>query len=83
MNPAQFEIGEAIRKAQRGHTIIRYLCLICKGFLNDWDVEKGYAICWRCRRIYSPIPKVEEAKPEISKATLLQLKDGRYAILLD
>jgi hypothetical protein len=83
MNPVQFEIGEAIRKVQSGPTIIRYLCLICKGTLKDWDVEKGYAICWRCRRVYSPTRKVEEAKPELSKATLLQLKDGRYAILIE
>ena len=83
MNSDRFEIYNAIREAQSGPTIIRYLCLICKGDVSDWDIQKGYAICWRCRRIYSPTQKVEEKKPEFRKATLLQLKDGKYAVLLE
>jgi hypothetical protein len=83
MNSAKFEIYRAIREAQSAPAIISYLCLTCKGELNDWDVQKGYAICWRCRRVCSPTPKVEEQKPELRKATLLQLKDGKYAVLLD
>ena len=41
MNSAELEIYQAIRQVQRGPTVIRYLCLICKGYLSDWDVRKG------------------------------------------
>jgi len=83
MNLAEFEVYSAIREVQMGPAIIRYICLICKDYLSDWDNQKGYAICWRCRRVYSPTPKVEVRNPELKKATLVQLKDGKQAIILD
>ena len=82
MNSAEIEISNAIRKAQRGPTIIRQICILCKDCLADWDLRRGFAICWRCREFYCPVPKVEQKKAD-PKATLLQLKDGRYVILLD
>ncbi len=82
MNSAELEIYRAIWKVQSAPAIIRHLCLICKGDLKDWDVRKGLAICWRCRRVYCPDPKVEERKSEPT-AKMVQLKDGKYAILLD
>ena len=83
MNLAEYEIYNAIREVQKGPAIIRYICLICKGYLSDWDNQKGYAICWRCRSVYCPTPKVEVRNPEPKKATLVQLKDGKHAIILD
>jgi hypothetical protein len=82
MNSAEIEIYNAIWEAQRSPTIIRHLCLICKGYLKDWDVQKGLAICWKCRKVYCPDPKVEEKKPE-PKPRLAQVKDGKQAIILD
>ena len=84
MNLAELEIDEAIRQIQKGPTIIRYLCFICKGYLSHWDIKKGKAVCWKCRAItYLPSPHIELKKPEPQRATLLQLKDGKFAILLD
>jgi hypothetical protein len=57
MNSAELEIYQAIKEVQRGPTVIRYLCLICKGYLRDWDVKKGKAVCWKCRAIYFPPPQ--------------------------
>ena len=71
MNLAEYEIYNAIREVQNGPATIRYICLICKGNVSDWDKKKGYAICWRCRRIYFPTPKVEERISEPGKATLV------------
>ena len=82
MNSAEIEIRNAIKEAQRGPTIIKQICIICKDCLGDSDLQRGYAICRRCREFYCPAPKVEQKKAE-PKATLLQLKDGRYVILLD
>ena len=83
MNPAELEIYQAIREVQRGPTLIRYLCLMCKGYLSDWDVKKGKAVCWKCRTIYFPPPQIEPKKPELQRATLLQLKDGKFAIMIE
>jgi hypothetical protein len=84
MNSVELEIYQAIRQVQRGLTVIRYLCLICKGYLSDWDVKKGKAVCWKCRAIYfPPPPQIEPGNPVPQKATLLQLKDGKYAIIVD
>jgi len=83
MNSAELEIYQAIRQVQRGPTVIRYLCLICKGYLSGWDVRKGKGVCWKCRAIYFPPPQIEQTNPVPQKATLLQLKDGKYAIIVD
>ena len=83
MNAAEKEISEAIRKAQVGPWIIRQVCMICRECLQDWDVHKGFAICWSCRSVYFPAPKVEEKKEEPRKATLFRLQDGKYMVLLD
>ena len=83
MNSAELEIYESVRQVQRSPTVIRYLCLICKGYLSSWDVRKQEAVCWKCRAIYFPPPQIEPKRPEPQKATLLQLKDGKFAIILD
>jgi len=83
MNLAEYEVYKAIREVQKEPDSIRYICLICKGNLSDWDTQKGYAICWRCRRGYCPRPKFEARNWEARKPTLVQLKDGRQAIILD
>jgi len=82
MNASEIEIYNAVRKVQGGPAIIRHTCIICKEYLRDWDVHRGYAICWGCRRVYFPAPKVEEKKADLKRAILVQLKDGRYVILL-
>ena len=83
MNAAEFEIYDAVRQAQGSPAIMRHTCTICKQYLKSWDVQRGYAICWSCRSVYFPAPKVEEKKPEFKKAILVQLRDGKYAIFLD
>ena len=83
MNSGGVEIYKAIRQAQGAPTIIRYNCIICKEYLRDWDSHRGYAVCWACRTVFFPAPKVEERKVEPKRATLFQLKDGRYVIILD
>jgi hypothetical protein len=83
MNSAELEIYKAVKQAQSGSTVIRSLCLICKDYLNDWDVQAHKALCWKCRRTYFPTPKVEAKDPEPKKATLFQLRDGKYAIIVD
>jgi hypothetical protein len=79
------EIEDAIRSVQGGTTrnVLRHICIICKLYLGRWDVQNGQAVCWRCRKTYFPTPKVEEERTEPKKATLFQLKDGKYAIILD
>ena len=83
MNSDQLEIFKAVRQVQRGPTTIRYLCLICKSYLSSWDVRKQKAVCWKCRQIYFPPPKIELKNPRPQKATLLQLKDGKFAIIVE
>jgi DNA-directed RNA polymerase subunit RPC12/RpoP len=83
MNSAEYEVYKAIREVQKEPDSIRYICLICKKYLSDWDTQKGYAMCWRCRSALFPTPKVEARNPEPRKPTLVQLKDGRQAIILD
>ena len=80
---AELEIFNAIRQVQRGPTIIRYLCFICKDYLNAWDVQAHKAVCWKCRRISFQKSKIELPNPEPKKATLFQLRDGKYAIVID
>ena len=83
MNSTELEIDQAIREAQRGPAVIRYLCLICKGYLNDWDLRIGEAVCRKCRAIYFPPPLIEPKGPKLQNATLLQLKDGKFAIVVE
>ena len=85
MNSAELEIYQAIREAQRRPAVMRYLCLICKGYLSDWDVLNGKAVCWECRNIHFVPPKIELLGPQQvpQKATLLQLRDGKFAIIVE
>lgn len=83
MNTQQLEIDKAVRQIWYGPTVIRYLCLICKTYLNDWDVKAGKAVCWRCRKTYWPKPKEAEKVQEPRQPRLVQLKDGLYAIAVD
>ena len=83
MNIAEYEVYNAIREVQKEPETIRYLCLICKGYISDSDSQKGYAMCWRCRSALFPAPKVGAMNPEPRKATVVQLRDGRQAIILD
>ena len=83
MNSAELEIYKVIRQVQSGPTIIRYLCLICKDYLGEWDVKAGKAVCWKCRKTYWPKPKVEETNLQPRQPRLVQLKDGLYAIAVD
>jgi hypothetical protein len=83
MNSAEIEINSAARQIQSEPTIIRYLCLICKDYLSFWDVRTRKAVCWKCREIYFPPPKIEPKNLEPQKATLLQLKDGKFAIIVE
>jgi len=82
MNASETEIYEAVREVQAGPAIIRHICIICKEYLSHWDTHEGYAICWSCRRVYFPLQKVEEAKPDRKMAVLVQLKVRQYAIFL-
>ena len=55
MNSANSEISNAIREAQSDRTtVLRYVCLVCKEYLSDWDVESGRAICLECKHKYWP-----------------------------
>ncbi len=82
MNSGEIEIYEAIRKVQEGPTVIRAVCIACEELLTIWDVQNEYAICGICRSIYFPPPKVEQRKAE-PKATVIQLRGGKYAIIID
>ena len=83
MNSTELEIYKAIIQVQRSPTIIRYLCLICKDYLNEWDVKAKKGVCWKCRKTYWPKPTAEEKNQEPRHPRLVQLKDGLYAIAVD
>ena len=83
MNSNEFEIYNAIRDVQRGPTIIRYLCCICKDYLNDWDVKSGKAICWRCRKTYWPKPRVGKRTTEPGQPRLVQPHDDLHEMPVD
>jgi hypothetical protein len=74
MNKVQFEIECAIRQANTGPTILRQACIICKHYLNDWDLKSKKAVCWYCRKKFFPVPQREKKQP---------VKDGLYAIAVD
>jgi len=82
MNAQQLEIDRAIREVQRGPTVIRYTCLICKKYLNEWDVKDGKAVCWKCRELSFPTSRVEKV-PESKQPRLVPMKNGLYAIAVD
>ena len=82
MNTQELEIDRAIREIQRGPTVIRYTCLICKKYLNEWDVKAGKAVCWKCRKLYSPKQEVEKVT-EPKQPRLVPMKNGLYAIAVD
>ena len=83
MNSAErMEILRAISAAQESPAVIRRLCIICKDVMTDWEAGKGYAMCGRCMSVCFPAPKVEQRREE-PKATVFQLKDGKYAIIVD
>ena len=83
MNSTELEIYQAIRQAQRGPTIIRYLCPICKDYLNEWDAKASKTICWKCRKTCWPKPKVEEKNLEPKRPRLVPMKDGSWAVMVD
>jgi len=58
MNAAEVEIYDAVRQVQGALTGIRHTCIICKDYLSDWDVHRGYAICPKCRPAFLPAPRV-------------------------
>lgn len=76
MNSTELEIYKAIRQVQKGPTILRYLCLICKDYLNEWDVKARKGVCWKCRKTYWPKPTTEEKNQGPRHPGLVQLKDA-------
>ena len=83
MKMAQLEIYKAVRKVQSGPTIIRQVCIICKHYLNKWDIKSKKAVCWYCRKKFFPEPLPAEKQPEAKQFRLVQQKDGLYAIIAD
>jgi hypothetical protein len=83
MNSGELEIYKAVRQAQGSPTIIRQLCLICKNYLNEWDMNARHAVCWKCRKAIWPKPKVEEISSGSKQPRLVQIRDGVYAIAVD
>ena len=83
MNSCELEIYKAMRQVQSGPTIIRQLCLICKNYLNEWDVKARYAVCWKCRKTCWPKPQQSETVEQPKHPRLVPLRDGLYAIAID
>ena len=83
MNMQQIEIKQAIRQVCHGPAVIRYTCLICKAYLNDWDVKAGKAVCWKCRKTCWPKPQQSETVEQPKQPRLVPLRDGLYAIAID
>ena len=83
MNSNEFEIYKAIRQVQSAPTIIRYICSVCKKYLNEWDVKARKAVCWKCRKTYWPKPKVEKRDVGTGLPNLVQLKDGLREMPVD
>jgi hypothetical protein len=79
----QAEIGNAIWQVQReeSRTTLRTICLMCKYPLKDWDVRKGKAVCWLCRKHYFPEPKVQEKSLPAKPIRLIPQKDGPYLVV--
>ncbi len=83
MNSAEVELYEAVGQVRGGRAVIRSLCLVCGEYLGGWDVRAGWAVCWKCREVLFPAPKVEVENPGPKAATLVRLRDGKYAVLLE
>ena len=81
----QYEIKNAIWQVQRGQarTTLRAICLICKYPLKEWDVQKGKAMCWHCRKRYFPEPKIQGRGLPAKPIKLVPQKDGSYLVLED
>ena len=55
MNSANSEISNAIREAQSDRTtVLRYVCLVCKEYLSEWDVEAGGRFAWNASTSTGP-----------------------------
>jgi hypothetical protein len=83
MNSAELEIYKAVRQAKYGPTILRQVCIICKHYLNEWDLKSKKAVCWYCRKKFFPEPKPVEKQPEGKLLRLVPQPDGSYAIIID
>ena len=81
----QSEIEDAIWQVQRGQprTILRAICLMCKYPLKEWDVRKGKAVCWHCRKVYFPEPKTQGPSLPAKPIKLVPQKDGSYLVVED
>ena len=79
----QAEIGYAIWQVQRGQaqTTLKVICLMCKHPLKEWDVRKGKAMCWYCRKKYFPDPKVNVRSLPVKPIKLVPQKDGSYLVV--
>ena len=58
---------------------IRYLCLLCKHYLDQHDVESGDAVCWHCRKTYWPMASY---KDEVHVCKPSPIKFQAWGILL-
>jgi hypothetical protein len=79
----QSEIEDAIWRVQRGQarTILKTICLMCKHPLKEWDVRKGKAVCWYCRKQYFPEPKMAGKNLPGKPIKLVPQKDGSYLVV--
>jgi len=81
----QREIEDAIWQVQRGQaqTILRTICLFCGYPLKEWDVSKGKAVCWYCRKKFFPETKTKGGSLPAKPIKLVPQKDGSYLVLED
>ena len=81
----QGEIEDANWQVQGGQarTTLRAICLMCKHPLQEWDVRKGKAVCWYCRKQYFPEPKIQGKSLPAKPIKLVPQKDGSYLVLED
>ena len=83
MNPTELEIYKAVREVQKGPTIIRCLCIMCKGYLSDRDLREQRGVCEECRTMHVPVRKVLQEVPEPNRPRLVPLRNGVYGIAVD
>ena len=84
MNPqVQAEIRNAVWQVQRGpsRTTLRVICLMCKYPLGRWDVRKGKAMCWYCRKQLFPEPKKAGRNLPAKPIKLVPQGDGSYLVV--
>ena len=79
----QAEIRDAVWQVQRepSRTTLRAICLMCKHPLKDWDVRKGKAMCWCCRKQYFPEPRFQRKSLPAKSIKLVPQKDGSYLVV--